>query len=192
MVWFDLESRTLRQKGKFLFNRNGIFGKRRGAVVILEKCQAASGKLRFYKVLDDSFLVLDRYVVLLHLIIPSHELLSNLRFPSKWDMNHMQLCKSNKYSIKICTVLSIVYDILIYHYCLIGRYTYQGKGGYKKQTFKGQFAAVFKGVKCHLEIGTDRFLRYCRAVCGFRAAKSGAYLSVVHFLWYGAASSPDQ
>ena len=40
-----------------------------GAVAVLEKGEAAAGKLRFYKVLDDGFLVLDGYIVPVDLVI---------------------------------------------------------------------------------------------------------------------------
>ena len=40
-----------------------------GAVAVLEKGEAAAGKLRFYKVLDDGFLVLDGDVVTVELVI---------------------------------------------------------------------------------------------------------------------------
>ena len=40
-----------------------------GAVAVLEKGQAAAGKLCFYEVLDDGFLVLDRYVVAVEFVI---------------------------------------------------------------------------------------------------------------------------
>lgn len=40
-----------------------------GAVAVLEKGEAAAGKLRFYKVLDDGFLVLDGYIVPVNLVI---------------------------------------------------------------------------------------------------------------------------
>ena len=40
-----------------------------GTVAVLEKGEAAAGKLRFYKVLDDGFLVFDGYIVPVDLVI---------------------------------------------------------------------------------------------------------------------------